>query len=430
MGSFATAEYRDSVEYLYSLQKYGIKFGLNRTENILARIGNPHLSFRCIHLAGTNGKGSTAAMLSSILTRHGFRTGLYTSPHLVRFTERFRIDDREASPERMVEVFDRIRTSLEGAELPTFFEAVTAMAFQYFAEEKVDWAVVETGMGGRLDATNVIRPEVSVITNIAFDHQEFLGRTLASIAREKAGVIKSGTAVVTGATQPVVHGVLKATCFRDGAPLYRLGKDFRVRRGGNGTFQYQGMSHTLPGLSVSLKGGHQYGNAAVALAALEAVEKKGHLEINHQAIRDGLAEVMWPARLEVLQRNPLVVLDGAHNPQGAECLRDALKQNFSYRRLHLVLGIMADKDIRGMLRRLLPIAQTAIFTRPRYERAANPENLRRLARPFIQKYYVIPDVGAAIHEAMALADPEDLICIAGSLYFAGEVKELFGEPTL
>lgn len=423
-------DYRNSIEFLYSLQKHGIKFGLNRTENILARVGDPHRGFNCIHLAGTNGKGSTAAMLSSILTRHGFRTGLYTSPHLVRFTERFRVDEHEAAPERIADVFDKIRVTFNGAELPTFFEAVTAMAFLYFAEEKVDWAIVETGMGGRLDATNVIRPEVSVITNISFDHQEFLGRTLASIAREKAGVIKKGTAVVTGAGQPVVHGILKATCFRDGAPLYRLGKDFRVRRNGNGTFQYQGMHRRLPSLDVGLTGGHQHFNASLALAALEVLEKKGHITLDQQAVRDGLRHVHWPARLEVLQTNPTVVLDGAHNPQGAESLRESLKQDFTYRRLHLVLGIMADKDIRGILRRLLPIAQTAILTRPRYERAANPEDLRRWARPFIQKHYVIPDVGSAIRQAMALADPEDLICITGSLYFAGEVKEIFGEPSL
>jgi len=424
------ADYQNSIESLYGLQKYGIKFGLNRTENILERLGNPHRSFRCIHVAGTNGKGSTAAMLSSILTRHGYRTGLYTSPHLVRFTERFRLDDREATAERVADIYSKIQKVFNGSELPTFFEAVTAMAFLYFAEEKVDWAVVETGMGGRLDATNVIRPEVSVITNVSFDHQQFLGRTLAAIAREKAGVIKSGTAVVTGAGQPVVHGILRATCFRDGAPLYCLGKDFRVRRNGNGTFQYQGMHHRLSGLGVSLTGGHQHANASLALAALEVLEKEGHLKLNPQAIRDGLLQVRWPARLEVLRKNPLIVLDGAHNPQGAESLRDSLRRDFSYRHLHLVLGIMADKDIRGMLRRLLPIAHTAIFTRPRYERAANPDSLRHLARPFIQKYYVIPDVGSAIQQAITLADPEDLICIAGSLYFAGEVKEMFGEPTL
>jgi dihydrofolate synthase/folylpolyglutamate synthase len=424
------ADYRSSIEYLYGLQKYGIKFGLNRTENILARVGNPHLSFRSIHLAGTNGKGSTAAMLSSILTRHGYRTGLYTSPHLVRFTERFRVNDEEAPPEKVLDAFIRMRETWDGSDVPTFFEAVTSMAFLYFAEEKVDWAVIETGMGGRLDATNVIRPEVSVITNVSFDHQAFLGSTLTSIAREKAGIIKSGTPVVTGASQPLVQGVLKAACFRDGSSLYRLGKDFKVRRHGNGTFQYQGMSHRMQGVSLSLVGGHQYNNASVALATLEVLEKEGHLRLDHDVVRDGLQHVRWPARLEVLQQNPLIVLDGAHNPQGAESLREALKQHFSYRNLHLVLGIMADKDIRGMLRRLLPIAETAIFTKPKYHRAANPENLRRWARPFIQKYYVIPDVASAIQQAKSLASPEDLICIAGSLYFAGEVKEMLGEPTL
>lgn len=423
-------KYENSIEYLYGLQKFGIKFGLNCTENILARLGNPHLKLRCIHVAGTNGKGSTAAMLSSVLTKQGLRTGLYTSPHLVRFTERFRINDREASKERIMEIFEKVREVLDDAEPPTFFEAVTAMAFLYFAEEEVDWAIVETGMGGRLDATNLINPEVSVITNVSFDHQEFLGNTLAAIAREKAGIIKPGVPVVSGVQQPVVQGIMKATCLRKDAPLFLKGKHFKVRRNSDGTFQYQGLSHRMASLELNLTGWHQHNNASLALAALEVLETRSDFQIDSQALREGLHQVSWPARLEVLQRNPLIVLDGAHNAQGAETLRDSLKQDFSYRNLHLVLGIMADKDIRGMLRRLLPVAQTAIFTKPRYNRAANPENLKRWARPYIQKYYVIPDVGSAIQQAKLLAEPEDLICIAGSLYFAGEVKELFGEPTL
>jgi len=422
--------YQDSLDYLYGLQKFGIKFGLNCTESILEQIGNPHERLRCIHVGGTNGKGSTAAMLSSILRQHGFRVGLYTSPHLVRFTERFRINDQEVSPERIIQVFDRIREVLDEREPPTFFEMVTAMAFLYFAEEEVDWAIVEVGMGGRLDATNVINPLVSIITNVAFDHQEFLGCTLASIAREKAGIIKNKVPVVTGARQPVVQGILKATCFKHQAPHHHLGTDFKVRRNVDGSFLYQGLRRRWPMLKMKLKGMHQCNNASLVLAALEILEKEGALALDSTAIQEGLKEVYWPARLEVLQENPLIVLDGAHNPQGAESLREALKQSFDYDKLHLVLGIMADKDIRGILRRLLPLAETAIFTQPRYSRAANPEELRRLARPYIQKHYVISDPSSAIEQARLLAGPNDMICIAGSLYFAGEVKELFGEPAL
>lgn len=431
MENIHLSEYQKSIDYLFSLQKFGIKFGLNSTENILAKIGNPHRKLRCIHIGGTNGKGSTAAMLSSILKQHGFRVGLYTSPHLVRFTERFRINDEEVSCQKMVEVFERVRAALDERQPPTFFEVVTAMALLYFAEQEVDWAIIEVGMGGRLDATNVISPKVSVITNVSYDHQEYLGNTLSAIAREKAGIIKDETPVVTGARQSVVVGVLKATSSKHRSPLFRIGADFRVRRNTeDGSFQYQGLKRRWPSLDVNLIGSHQAGNAALALAALEVLENAGEISIDPAAVEKGLLNVYWPARLEILQQDPLIVLDGAHNPPGAESLRESLQQCFKYQNLHLVIGIMADKDIRGILRRLLPLAETAIFTQPRYSRADNPENLRRLARPYIQKHYVIPDPASAIQQAKLLAGPDDLICITGSLYFAGEVKELFGEPVL
>ncbi|MFP5212528.1 MAG: bifunctional folylpolyglutamate synthase/dihydrofolate synthase [Acidobacteriota bacterium] len=424
------SSYRESLDFLFGLQKYGIKFGLNSTESLLAKVGDPHRKLRCIHVGGTNGKGSTAAMLSTILRRHGYRVGLYTSPHLVRFTERFRIDDAEVKPERILEVFERLRSVLDEREPPTFFEMVTAMAFLYFAEEQVDWAVIEVGMGGRLDATNVIRPQVSVITNVAMDHQEFLGNTLASIAREKAGIIKENVPVVTGVRQPVVQSIMKTVCLKQGAPLYRLGTDFRVRRNPDGSFQYQGLRRRWPSLDVNLVGPHQYSNGGLALATLEVLEKEGLLQLDPAAVADGLSHVFWPGRVEILEEKPFVVLDGAHNPQGAEALREALRQSFSYRRLHLVMGIMADKDIQGIFKRLLPMAETVIFTQPKYSRAADAENLCRLAEPYIENRYVVSDISAAIAQARLFAGPDDLICITGSLYFAGEVKELFGEPTL
>jgi dihydrofolate synthase / folylpolyglutamate synthase len=430
MESTVLSQYQESIDYLFGLQKYGIKFGLNCTENLLTRLGGPHRRLRCIHIAGTNGKGSTAAMLSRILKEHGLRVGLYTSPHLVRFTERFRIDEEEVSPERMMEIYGRVRQVVDDAEPPTFFEIVTAMAFQYFAEEQVDWAIVEVGMGGRLDATNVIRPEVSVITNVSFDHEEYLGKTLAAIAREKAGIIKHQVPVVTGARQPLVQAIIKAACLRLEAPLFRLGKDFRVGRNADGLMRYQGLRRRFPSLELNLVGWHQFCNAALAVATLEVLEKEETLSLNPGLIQEGLCRVDWPARLEILQEKPLIVLDGAHNPQGAECLRSALKQFFPRRRLHLVLGIMADKNIRGILSRLLPCAETAIFTQPKYARRAAPETLRQLGEPYHQKQYVIPDPQAAIQLARSLAAPEDVICITGSLYFAGEIKELFGEPAL
>lgn len=431
MGDTSLTRYHDSIEYLFGLQKHGIKFGLNSTLRILERVGNPHEKLRFIHIAGTNGKGSTAAMLSSMLREHGLKVGLYTSPHLVRFTERFRIDDQEVKPERILKTFDRIYETLDPREVPTFFEMTTAMGFLYFAEERVDWAVVETGMGGRLDATNVIRPQVSIITNVSFDHQEYLGYTLSAIARQKAGIVKENVPLISGACQPLVVGILKATCYKMHAPLYLLRKDFKVRRNGDGSFMYQGLRKRWNSLDVNLAGSHQMQNAALALASLEVLERRGLFSIDSDAVQRGLVRVYWPARLEVLSRDPLIILDGAHNPQGAEALRDALRRkSFPYRKLHLIVGIMADKDIRGMLKTLLPLAETVIFTQPRYVRAASPEMLRRLARPFLKQHYVIADPASAIEQAKRLAEPEDLICITGSLYFAGEIKELFGEKTL
>ncbi len=421
-------DYEKAVEFLFSLQKVGIKFGLNRTENLLARLGNPHKTYPSVHIAGTNGKGSTAAILSAILYQHGFRVGLYTSPHLVRFTERFRIDEAEISRERIFEVFQKVMDVVDGDQLPTFFEAVTAMAFQLFAEESVHWAVVETGMGGRLDATNVLEPDVCVITNVALDHQEFLGTTLSAVAREKAGIIKRATPVVTGARQPVVQSVLKTKCMRKDAPLYRLGTHFRVRRNSAHRFHYHGIHHRWSNLPLNLIGEHQHTNAALALAALEVLESEGKLRLDPELVREGLQNVHWPGRLEVLEYAPTVIVDGAHNPHGVESLRTTLNNHFHYKNLHLIMAVMADKNIREMFRRLLPLAKTAIFTRPRYGRAADPELLRRLARPYIQRHYVIPNPADAIAQAKTLAESDDLICITGSLYFVGEIKELYGEP--
>ena len=425
--SFEKESYAETLREIYDLQKFGIKFGLNKTENLLARLGNPHKQLNCVHIGGTNGKGSVAAMLAAVLEKHGFRVGTYTSPHLVRFTERFCINGREILPQRVVELYRRVKEAMVEGDVPTFFEVITAMAFDYFAQEKVDWAIIEVGMGGRLDATNVIVPAVSIITNVSMDHQEFLGTTITAIAREKAGIIKSGVPVVSAVKQPAAQAVIKTTCFRKKAELFLYGSNFRIRKENESTFHYAGIDRIFRDLGLSLAGEHQKVNAAVALASMEVLERYGMLKIEESKVREGLVDVKWPARAEVLDTNPTILLDGAHNPAGAESLKHLLKKNFKYKRLHFVLGIMADKDIKGILRRLLPEADTVVFTKPRYVRAADPDYLKKIARPYVSRFYVIPDVAEAIKQAKREADPEDLICITGSLYFAGEVKELFGE---
>jgi len=419
--------YDKALSYLYDLQKYGIKFGLSSTSNLLGRLGNPHQNFRAIHIAGTNGKGSTAAMLSAILTDMGMQVGLYTSPHLVRFNERFRINDQDVDDQGIMDVFRRVKDVVDEREPPTFFEMTTAMALSFFAEKGVDWAILEVGMGGRLDATNVIQPQMTIINNVAFDHQEFLGATLGRIAREKAGIIKQGVPLITAVRQPVALAVIKERCSALNAPCYRVGQQIKVRSRGKQRFSYRGLKWRLDNLQLPLAGRHQLLNAATALGALEVLEQSGQLPPTRSHVREGLRKTRWPGRLERFRERPPVLLDGAHNYAGVVALCKALQEEYTYKRLIIVLGIMADKDLRGMLHKLAFLADYIILTRPKYERAAEPESLREVAGEFANRTELIRSVRQALQRAMILATHEDLVVVTGSLYFIGEVKEISEE---
>jgi dihydrofolate synthase/folylpolyglutamate synthase len=421
--------YDKALSYLYDLQKYGIKFGLSSTSNLLARLGNPHKNLKAVHIAGTNGKGSTAAMLSAVLTRIGMQVGLYTSPHLVRFNERFRINDQDVDDRVIIDVFLRVKDVVDEGEPPTFFEMTTAMALCLFAERAVDYAILEVGMGGRLDATNIIQPEITIINNIAFDHQEFLGLTLGRIAREKAGIIKQGVPLITAVKQPAALAVIKERCSALGAPCYRVGQQIKVRSRSARCFSYRGLKWRLENLQLPLAGRHQLLNAATALGALEVLEQLGRLHPTTEQLQEGLNKTRWPGRLEWFSQRPPVLLDGAHNNAGIVSLRKALQEEYTYKRLIIVLGIMADKDLWGMLHRLAPLADHIILTRPRYERAAEPEALREMAGEFANRTELIRSVRQALKRAMTLATPEDLVVVTGSLYFIGEVKEIKEEQT-
>ncbi|UCG13709.1 MAG: bifunctional folylpolyglutamate synthase/dihydrofolate synthase [Deltaproteobacteria bacterium] len=416
--------YKRALAYLYDLQKYGIKFGLSSTSNLLKHLQDPHKRLRVIHVAGTNGKGSTAAMLSAILTQAGYLAGLYTSPHLVRFNERFRINEREVLDEEILEVFRRVKAVVDEREPPTFFEMTTAMALSLFAERRVDWAVLEVGMGGRLDATNVVQPRVTVINNVFLDHQEFLGVTLTRIAREKAGIIKEGVPLITAVSQPAALAVIKARCLETRAPCFRIGREIKVRSLGEGRFTYRGLKWSLDNLQIPLAGRHQSVNAATALGALEVLEGQGELRMVPEQIHQGLAKTRWSGRLELLSRRPRILLDGAHNFAGMVALCRALQEEYAYRKLIVVLGIMADKDLRGMLLRLAPLADHIILTKPKYERAAEPESLQEVAGSFAGRTELIRPVQEALERATGLAAAEDLVLVTGSLYFIGEVKEV------
>ncbi|MEJ2366531.1 MAG: bifunctional folylpolyglutamate synthase/dihydrofolate synthase [Deltaproteobacteria bacterium] len=389
--------YDKALSYLYDLQKYGIKFGLSSTSNLLARLGNPQVNLKAIHIAGTNGKGSTAAMLSAILTRMGMQVGLYTSPHLVRFNERFRINDQDMDDRGIMDVFLRVKEVVDEREPPTFFEMTTAMALCLFAERGVDWAILEVGMGGRLDATNVIQPQITIINNVGLDHQE------------------------------VALAVIKERCSALAAPCYRVGRQIKVRTKGKRLFSYRGLKWRLDSLQLPLAGRHQVLNAATALGALEVLEQLGRLHPTKEQVQEGLSKTRWPGRLEWFSEDPPVLLDGAHNNAGIVSLRKALQEEYAYKRLIIVLAIMADKDLRGMLHRLAPVADHIILTRPRYERAAEPESLREMAGEFANRTELVRSVRQALKRAMTMATSEDLVVVTGSLYFIGEVKEISEE---
>ncbi|MBW2027962.1 MAG: bifunctional folylpolyglutamate synthase/dihydrofolate synthase [Deltaproteobacteria bacterium] len=419
--------YEDATGYLFGLQKYGIKFGLNKTSNLLRAFGDPHKGKKYIHIAGSNGKGSVGAMIESVLVEAGLRVGFYSSPHLVRFTERFRINRQEISREEVAELTEEFLCVIDPKEPPTFFEVTTAMALVYFARKKTDISIMEVGMGGRLDATNVITPLVSVITNISKDHQFFLGSRIMDIAGEKAGIIKEGVELVTGVSRPDVVGLFQRICREKKAPFLRVGKDVRYRASGL-KFNYYGLNRNLSSLRLGLRGGFQYRNAALALATIEVLERKG-LPLSSEEIRRGLEGTLWPGRLHVVGEEPLIILDGAHNPQAVKEMVDAIRSGFNYERLILVLGVMGDKDIKGILQRMVPVSDYVIYTRPDYYRSARPEDLMRGGSGLGSPGEVVPVIARAIDRARELANPRDLVLITGSLFTVGEAMIYFFPET-
>jgi dihydrofolate synthase/folylpolyglutamate synthase len=437
--------YRETIDYLYTIRLFGVKLGLENVQHLLELLGNPQRRLRFIHIAGTNGKGSVAAMLASIYQQAGLKTGLYTSPHLVSFCERIQVNRQPIAESDVVRLVERLRpvmTAIEqsGKPHPTFFEVVTSLALLYFAEQTAEIVIWETGMGGRLDATNVVTPLVSVITNISWDHQSYLGRTLEAIAREKAGIIKPGVPVVTATSELEAVEVIEATCLERNAPLTRIGRDVHVRqvsedlRGQSlelaGTQQHYGSLH-LP-----LIGGHQAINAATAVAVVEAAvsaanrtpqppETVATTTVSIEHVREGLAHTLWPGRFQLLERlRPPVVLDGAHNIAGVVALKATLGRHFAHARLILILGILADKNYQIMCAELAQLADVLLAVQVQNERAADPAELARVCRGVNPSAQIetCPDVVRAYHRARELTanDQDVLIVITGSLFLVGE----------
>jgi dihydrofolate synthase/folylpolyglutamate synthase len=413
--------YKETVSWLYSLQELGVKFGLSKTLNLLKAFDDPHLGQRYIHIAGTNGKGSVGAMLESILMKAGLKVGFYSSPHLVNFTERFRINREFIKKDQTASLIRGLKGVVSQKEVPTFFELTTAMALIYFFRNNIDVGIVEVGMGGRLDATNVITPMVSIITNIGLEHQEFLGDSIIDIAREKGGIIKDGIDLVTAVNQPPVINLFDSLCKKKRALFWRVGHNIHYRRSSSGLLDYYGLRTRYKDLQLGLKGRFQYRNAALALLALEILKGKG-LTVSDEAIRLGLADLMWPGRLERVSSDPTIILDGAHNPSAMRSLAYTIGNDFDFDQLILVLGVMEDKDISSILKEILPLANRVIYTRPTYYRAADPQYLMDMAKGFGRAGEVHFSIPEAVDRARTLAEKRDLILITGSLFTVGEVK--------
>lgn len=410
---------RSSVlSYLSSLEGRGIRTDLRVVEEVLKAMGSPHQAYPSILIGGTNGKGSIAVLTESILLKARHRVGLYTSPHLTEPRERIRFAGVQISPEDFLIWAERIRRA---ADHLTYFEFLTVLAFVYFAAKQVDVAVFEVGMGGRFDATNVAKAKISVISNVSLDHEAYLGRTLERIAAEKAGIIKEGGICLTASHQKAVIGVLSAMCRERGATLRRLGGEIRCRRTKDCRFSYHGPDLALGNLRCGLAGGHQIRNAALAVGVVEVLVGEG-FSIEEAAVRKGLEEVRWPGRLEVTAEDPLVVLDGAHNPAGMAALCRALRECFSYGRLIVVFGVLADKRAALMMRKIAPLAAQIILTRPPSDRALDPFALVGEARRWCSAVKVVENPREALEEALQVAERGDLICITGSLYLVGLLR--------
>ncbi|MDR2725763.1 MAG: bifunctional folylpolyglutamate synthase/dihydrofolate synthase [Candidatus Adiutrix sp.] len=429
--------YQEEIQRLFDLQKFGMKFGLENMRTLLTRLGEPQKGLKLVHLAGTNGKGSVGIMLKSGLDEAGYRTGFYTSPHLVTFRERIVVGPDLISETDVLRLLSRVWPQVDQKSPPTFFEFVTALAFMYFQEQKVEVAVIEAGLGGRMDSTNVIEPLVTAITNVSLDHTEHLGDTVSAIAAEKAGVIKPGRPLVTGQLNPEAEAVIAQTATEKNSPWLALGRDFEAKvtgrdEAGRSLVSFTQAGETWADLPLSLAGAHQIDNAAVALALSRLLTEQG-FGLRAEHFRAGLARAAWPGRTETWPpgawppagpraRAPLLV-DGAHNPAGALALADHLA-GLPRRRLHLLVGVMADKDITNVLGPLLPLADRLYLTRPRFTRAASPELLRdkitaALGPPPIPTS-LHPELEGAFQTAASEAEPEDLVVLSGSLFTVGE----------
>lgn len=415
---------QEALRAIEDLDKFGIHLGLDRVLACLDALGNPQNAYPTVHVGGTNGKGSTSALIAEGLRQSGFKVGFYSSPPLESFGERMRIDGVPMPDAHVPELLDHVLAAAKTTPLAqgmTQFEVITCMAFYYFYKQHIDIAVIEVGMGGRLDSTNVITPLVSVVTNVGLEHADHLGATVELIAKEKAGIAKPGVPLITGAVGPALEA-LKAEAARIDAPLRERGRDFFVARAPDGSLRYQGRQE-VPTISLALPGRFQEDNLALALAALEEISLGGKA-VSPEAMRRAAASVRWPGRMEVFGQGPRVMIDGAHNPHAALALKEALETGFPRRRLHLILGILGDKDAASMVHLLEPLADRLLLTRSSSHRALDPGVLQKAAGIPLDRALTFDALSDALDTALSDAGPEDLILITGSLTLVGEARGL------
>lgn len=439
-----TEEYRATIQFIRNLAKFGINLGLGRIETLLAKMHNPQESLNIIHIGGTNGKGSTAAVLASVLSAAGYRAGMFISPHLHDYRERITINGEQISQQDVVKGIRKMKPYLqsllaEGEEHPTEFEISTALAFWYFAEKQPDFVLLEVGLGGEIDSTNVVKkPLVSVITSIGIDHMDYLGNTIEEIAAVKAGIIKKGAPVVTSVLQPQALGIIEQKAAAKGVELIKVGEDVKWNRtAGNSSisadaqrFDYYGRKFSLLNLELSLYGEHQLCNASTALAVCEILYSLYGFEVSEQAVRQGLKEVYWPGRQELISFRPKILLDAAHNADGslslAQSLTAGLKDGrYDRDKLILCLGILGDKEAAKIVGNLAPLADQIVVTKPNSPRAQNWRFPAEEAEKYIskEKIKLIKEPVQAVHYCLEVLRPEDMLCVTGSIYLLSEVRK-------
>lgn len=425
--------YEEAMNYISSVGRFGSNYGLERTFRLLELIGNPHEKIKLIHIAGTNGKGSTTAMITKILRGFGYKVGMYTSPYLEEFEERIQINGINIPKDILVNLLEKVKIAInkvieEGYEHPTEFEIITALMFLYFYNEKVDYGVIEVGLGGRLDSTNVLTPEVSVITSISFDHINILGNTLEEIAKEKAGIIKEGVPVVLYPQEKEVEDIILNIAKQKKSKVYLVEKNSGRLMDIDYENAYQKVqvkcNRNIYNVDFPLLGEHQILNLSVALNTIEVLGNINNINLDKKIIEESLRNVKWIGRLEVLGKKPLIVIDGAHNIDGIRALRKNVEKYFKYDKMYLLLGILADKQVEEMIEEITPLAEKVYALTPHSERAELSEDLKNEILKYNSNTIALESYEEALKLALSESKEDDLILVSGSLYMIGDMRKI------